>query len=343
MNRKLLFISLLLLASSALFMVGTVAAQTPVTAVVIAPEGPFTVGDPIELQLAITHPAGYHVIQPELPETWGDFIVRSQSPATTVTLDDGTEMTMFVIDTRLFAPGEFSTPSLTVSVTDGAGRLSEVTAAPVPVTLSSVLVEGDSELRDIKPQAELPFVNLLPWLAGGLLLAALATIAYLWWKRRQARLTLAAVDNRLPHEIALDDLRRIEQLGLPEQNRYKEHYTLVSDTIRIYIERTQGVPMLERTTGEIRSGLRSSALTASSTQQLIVFLEDSDLVKFSEFTPTEAEAYELITQARQIIEATKPVVITEEDLDDNLTPENNTPKDHTFSANGKMENIEVSA
>ncbi len=55
-------------------------------------------------------------------------------------------------------------------------------------------------------------------------------------------MALAAVDNRLPHEIALDDLTRIGQLGLPEQNRFKEHYTLVSDTIRIYIERTQGVP-----------------------------------------------------------------------------------------------------
>ncbi len=65
-------------------------------------------------------------------------------------------------------------------------------------------------------------------------------------------------------------------------------------------------------------------------------------MKFSKFTPTEAEAYELITEARQIVEATKPIVITKEDLDGNLT-ENNTPADHTFSANGKMKNIEVSA
>ena len=340
MNKRLVFIPLILLI--ALFMVGTAAAQAPITAVVIAPEGSFTVGDPVELQLAVTHPAGYQVIQPELPETWGDFIVKSQSPATTVTLEDGNEMTLFVIDTRLFAPGEFSTPAVTVSVTDGSGQLSEVTAAPVPVTLASVLVEGDSQLRDIKPQAEMPYLNLLPWIAGGLLLAVLAAAAYLWWKRRQARLALAAVDNRLPHEIALDDLTRIGQLGLPEQNRFKEHYTLVSDTVRIYIERTQGVPMLERTTGEIRSGLRSSSLTAASTQQLIHFLEDSDLVKFSEFTPTEAEAYELITEARQIVEATKPIVITKEDLDGSLT-ETNTPADHSFSANGKMKNVEVSA
>lgn len=322
--------------------VGAAAAQTSLTAVMIAPEGNFTVGDPVELQLAVTHPAGYHVIQPELPENWGDFFIHSLSPATTVSLEDGTEMTMFVIDARVFAPGEFNTPPLTVTVTDGAGQLSEATAAPVPVNLTSVLVEGDSELRDIKPQAELPFLNLLPWIAGGLILAVVISLAFLWWKRRQAKLALAAVDNRLPHEIAFDDLTRIGQLGLPEQQRFKEHYTLVSDTIRIYIERSQGVRMLERTTGEIRRGLRGTSLNEASTQKLINFLEESDLVKFSKFTPTEAEAYETITRARQIIEMTMPVVITEEDLDGHH-PANDRPADHAFSSNGKVKNVEVNA
>jgi hypothetical protein len=340
MKRSLALIPLLLIV---LFTAGVAAAQTPVTAILIAPEGPFTVGDPVELQLAVTHPAGYQVIQPELPEKWGDFLVKSQSPAATTTLEDGTEITTIVIDTRLFAPGEFSTPPLTISVTDGTGQLSEIAAAPVTVLLNSVLVEGDSELRDIKPQAELPYINFLPWIAGGLLLAVILATTFFWWKRRQARLALAAADNRLPHEVALDDLTRIGQLGLPEEQRFKEHYTLVSDTVRIYIERTQGVPMLERTTGEIRSGLRASTLTDASTRHLITFLEESDLVKFSKFTPTEAEAYELITEARQIVNETMPAAIEQTDLDDNSLTPTGKPSDRTFSANGKMKNMEVSA
>jgi hypothetical protein len=172
----------------------------------------------------------------------------------------------------------------------------------------------------------------------------------LWWKRRQARLALAAVDNRLPHEIALDDLARIRQLGLLEEGRVKEHYTLVSDTIRIYIERAYGVPMLERTTGEIRSSLRQSNLSQKNTRQVIVFLEESDVVKFSEFAPDRTSAHALIAQGRQIVEETKPIVITEDDLDNNLTPTNSpsggvSTKEppNSFSANGKMHNVEVSA
>jgi hypothetical protein len=349
MNRKFIFIPLLLLLT--LLAVGTVAAQTPLTATVTAPEGSFTVGDPVQLTLSVTHPQSHHVINPEIPQSWGDFVVKSQSPATTVDHGDGTATTTILIDARLFAPGEFSTPPLTVNVTDGAGQLSEVTAAAVPVLISSVLVEGDSELRDIKPQAELPFVNLLPWIAAGLLVAVFAAVALLWWKRRQARLALAAVDNRLPHEIALDDLARIGQLGLLEQGRYKEHYTLVSDTIRLYIERVYDVPMLERTTGEIRSGLRQSNISQKNTRQVLAFLEESDLVKFSNFAPDRASAYELIAQGRQIVEETKPIVISKDDLDNNLTTTNSPSGDgesmkeppNSFSANGKMHNVEVSA
>lgn len=339
MNKRLVFIPMLLLT---LFLwVGAAAAQASLTAVLIAPAGPFTVGDPIEIQLAVTHPPGYHVIQPELPETWGDFYVQSLAPAETAALEDGNEMTVMVIDARLFAPGEFSTPPLNVSVTDGAGQLLEVTAQPVPVNVASVLMQGDSELRDIKPQAELPFFNIVPWVAGGLLLAAMMGVAYLAWKRRQARLALADVDHCLPHEIALDDLTRIGQLGLPEQRRFKEHYTLVSDTVRIYIERTQNVPMLERTTDEIRAGLRRSTLSRENTRSLITFLEECDWVKFSEYIPAEAEAYEIITEARQIVEETRPLVITEADLDDNFKADNGS-KGHSFSANGKATNVEVS-
>ena len=342
--KKLSFIPLLLIA---LFLiVGVVGAQGEVTATVLGPQSPYTaqVGDPIELTLVVTHPAGYQVIAPELDEQWGDFVIRSQSPATTESNGDGTETTLIKLDARLFAPGDFSTPPLPITVTDGAGQLLEVTAAPATVTIPSVLVEGDTELRDIKPQVELPYVNLLPWIAGGLLLALLAGAAYYLWQRRQARLALAAVDNRLPHEIALDELDRIARLGLPEQGRFKEHYTLVSDTIRLYLERIYGIPMTERTTGEIAKVLQGTTMDRGTQRRVVVFLEESDLVKFADIVPSEAEAYELITQARMIIETTKPAPDNADYADGagGGSPDI-TDGARTFSSNGQNEKIEVGA
>ena len=223
----------------ALLMVGAAGAQGEVTATVLGPENPYsaTVGDPLELTLVVTHPAGYQVIAPELGEQWGDFIIRSQSPATTAANGDGTKTTIIVLDARLFAPGEFSTPPLPVTVTDGAGQLMEVTADPAPVTITSVLVEGDTELRDIKPQTETAVYESAA-LAGRRLAAgprwpAAATGSGSGARRawRWPRWTIAC---RI--EVALDELERIARLGLPEQKRFKEHYSMVTDTVRLYLE-----------------------------------------------------------------------------------------------------------
>jgi hypothetical protein len=341
MNKKLSLLPLMLIA--VLLFAGVAGAQGEVTATLLGPESPYTatVGDSLELTLVVNHPAGYQVIAPELGEQWGDFVIRSQSPATTGANGDGTETTIIVFDARLFAPGEFSTPPLPVTVTDGAGQLIETTAAPVPVTIMSVLVEGDTELRDIKPQAELPFMNLLPWLAGGLLLALAAGGGYLLWQRRQARLALAAIDNRLPHEVALDELNRIARLGLPEQKLFKEHYSMVSDTVRVYLERIYDVPMMERTTGEITTELQHTTLDRGTQRRVITFLDESDLVKFSDFVPSEAEAYELIAQGRMIVEATKPLEITAGNSDGGQPPAAVSAR--TFSENGQGDKIEVGA
>ena len=61
---------------------GPAAAQPagPVAATPSVPDGQFTVGDPVQLTLAVTHPAGYQVILPQIAPAWGDFTVVSQSP-----------------------------------------------------------------------------------------------------------------------------------------------------------------------------------------------------------------------------------------------------------------------
>lgn len=296
--QALMLIALLLLA------VAPVAAQGdgPVTATLSAPDGQLTVGDAVQLTLAVTHPAGYQVILPTLPDAWGDYAVVSQSPATVVDNADGTATTTMRIDARLFQPGVFTTPALEVSVTDGQGGLQTVMAAPAAVNVASVLQEGDSDLRDIKPQAVLPMPAAWPWVVAGLAAAAVVA-AVIWRARRREKL---AVDNRQADEIALDGLSRIEGLRLPQQGNFKEHYTLVSDIVRVYIERRYGIPTLERTTGEIRPDLAGVDMPPQVSALLIAFLQESDLVKFSRWTPDIDSAQQLLAHGRMIVQATRP-------------------------------------
>jgi len=302
-----------LLIAITLLAVPAAHATSPVEANISVEAGEFTVGDPIQLTLSVTHPDDHTVIVPELDENWGKLTIRAQSPASTVSNGDGTETTRQMIDVRLFAPGAYTTPPLAITVSDGQGVLTEVLAAPINLSVASVLIEGDTELRDIKPQIELPYSNLLPWVIGGIGATTIgAAIAYLWWRRRQARLALATVDNRPPHQVAMDELARIAELGLPEQGKFKAHYTLVSDCIRTYMERAYGIPVVERTTGEVQASMRQTDVAQDVTRVFISFLDESDLVKFSTFRPDTASAYRLLAHGREIIESTKPAVVADQ-------------------------------
>lgn len=301
--KKLLPLIALLLA---LILAGTAVAQTNATAAITADRADATVGDPIHLTVTVTHPAGTQAIFPQLDQQWGDFLVRQQSPVTTVSNADGSLTSTQTVDVRLFAPGAFLTPPLTITLADAGGQTSEINAAPINVTIQSVLVEGDTSLRDIKPQAALPFPASWPWMAAGL--AAVAAVV-VWFIYRRAKIML---DNRLPHEVALAVLADVERQQLAANGRFKTHYSLITDALRAYVEQTQGIPATDRTTRELKSELARTTLTERQAQQLLAVLEAGDLVKFARVTPTLAEAQTAVSEARQFIEETKPAPAAEE-------------------------------
>ena len=333
-------IPLLIFGIIGLAAAGSASAESLISAELVFEPGDFTVGDPVPLELTVNHPARYEVILPQLGGSWGDFLVHSQSAGTTISNPDGTETTFQTIDARLFSPGTFGTPPISISISDSTGQLSEIAVDPVSISIASVLVEGDTELRDIKPQAALPYANYLPWLIGLGILVLGSGAGYYLVQRRRKQHALAAVDNRLPHEVALDELIRVESLGLPGAGRFKEHYTLVSDCIRMYIEKTYHFPVMERTTGEIRSNLKRTKLSSAIADQFTNLLDESDLVKFSKFKPDLHSAHQMVVNGRDIVEQTKPEII-EIDAGENQNQLTSPPKNPKYGENSTNRNAEV--
>jgi hypothetical protein len=224
------------------------------------------------------------------------------------------ETTTQTIDVTLFAPGSYETPELPVTVRDEAGQVSRHVAGPVAFTVVSVLSEDDLELRDIRPQAGLPFPPVWPWIALAVVLAlALAIAGWVLYRRRLARRRLdetlaAAIDPRTPYEIAVDELARINALGLLDQGRFKEHYTLVSETLRAYVQGAFHIPALDLTTEELRASIVGAEVDPEHGRRMVKTLADSDLVKFARFRPETPEARKLTTEVRLVVDATRPVV-----------------------------------
>lgn len=274
---------------------------------------PITVGDQVTLRLQVRHAANAWVELPPVTEQWGDFEVLSQTEQRTVDNQDGTATTSKDIMVTMFIPGLYQTPGLNV-VHVRPDEVREELAAPiVQIQVTSILTE-DSTLQDIKPQANLPTPPLWPWILGGIWLAALAATLLasmaLWYYYRQRTPdveTAAAVpfiDTRPPHVIAYAELDRIAALNLPSNERYKEHYALISDCLRRYIEGRYNIPALEKTTAEVRDAFAYAGAPMYDVQSFMNILSDSDLVKFARYVPNPNDAYALIYQARDVVDRT---------------------------------------
>jgi hypothetical protein len=180
-----------------------------------------------------------------------------------------------------------------------------------------VLIEGDTELRDIKPQAATSAIPMWAWVVSGVLLV-IGGIAFVIYRRRSKR----TMPQLPPYEAALATLATIAGQNLPASGAYKAYYTLVTDALRQYVERRFGLPMLERTTDEIRRTLVNSDVPQPEWLRFYKMLTDADLVKFAKVTPDIDSANQLMRDAKLFVEATKPVVEEQETKSGSPTPRN---------------------
>jgi hypothetical protein len=284
-----------------------------------------TVGDLVELTLSVTHPEGYTVVFPPLPEVWDEYEVRVQNEPETVSNGDGSETTSQVIVVTLFAPGIHQTPGIHLTLRDNENQVIERVAPQLSLNVIPVLSPDDSALRDIKPQAELGLVLPLLWIGAGIL-AAILSLVIIWWAIAWLRKKLArepeifvpapVIDTRPAYIIAYEELDRIERLDLPGQGRFKEYYSLVTDCLRVYLGGMYSIPAIDLTTTETRQALNQSILAGDHAQEFVALFSEGDLVKFARFVPPRAEAQKAIGRARGLVDLTKIIEQPDDEEDE---------------------------
>ncbi|HWD93712.1 MAG TPA: hypothetical protein VG938_15335 [Verrucomicrobiae bacterium] len=158
-------------------------------------------------------------------------------------------------------------------------------------------------LRDIKPPVEFP--NIWLWIGIGavaLLLLALVVglILYFMMRRKNVPVTPPVPAHvRAKHKLQ----EALELIAQP-----KPFCTLVSDTVRFYLEERFTFRAPERTTEEFLHELQNTnLLLPDQKESLGEFLKSCDLVKFARYEPREIELRELHGSAVRLVEETEPV------------------------------------
>ncbi len=187
-------------------------------------------------------------------------------------------------------------------------RTLEVTTIPIDT--------ATYQMYDIKGPITYPvtFGEVIPWVALGLALLALAYMVYRMIRNRRENRSLLGkpIVKEPPHIAALRSLENIRQKKLWQNHQQKEYYTEITDTIREYIENRYSIPTFEKTTSEIVAELEAMDISGQEWNELKEMFSVADLVKFAKYSATEGENERAIPVAVRFVNVTYMTKLEEE-------------------------------
>jgi hypothetical protein len=187
---------------------------------------------------------------------------------------------------------------------------------PLFVTFTGIPIDPQGEIKDIKPPVYAPwkFEDFLPYLIALVVFAAL-TGAYLYYRKKKLQKEALYVPPKPalpPHEIALHQLRDLEEKKLWQRGKVKEFYSEATEILRRFFEGRWNIVALELTSDEILQQMKKIPESKPVEKEMISFFTTADLVKFAKYNPSPLDhenelkwAYEIV---RSMIPAPKTVV-----------------------------------
>ncbi len=267
---------------------------------------PSNVGDLLRYEVIVAFPRGITVNLP----TQLDF-----SPLHLVeTLDSGPEVTgaslrkTFTLTLQHFQPGEASVPAFALTTVDASGAIETVTVPSKSFVVQALLAneadpvrKGEDAPVSIAYPNERAEVGIYATLAGILL----ALIGWVVIRRFLRQPKVKPAPPPIPPDVvALSALDELEQGELIREDDLVPFYLQLTEIAKGYLEGRFGVPSLDRTTEEIRRDLlrRADSIAPLSADEVIAFLQRSDLVKFARFSPEEDEAGTALAEVRGMVQ-----------------------------------------
>ncbi len=179
----------------------------------------------------------------------------------------------------------------------------EVLSVPTDTSITKV--------KDIKAPFDEPFDWhwYLPYAYWGLAILAALIILIIVIRKLTKKGPIEIVIDDAPkvpaHITALETLEKIKQQAIWKDNKTKEYYSEIADTVRLYIEERFKINALELTSDEVIKVFKSQVVDSESKAKLTQILTLSDFVKFAKQIPIEVEHTLTLNNAFDFVKGTK--------------------------------------
>jgi hypothetical protein len=182
-----------------------------------------------------------------------------------------------------------------------------VLSNPVTITVHTVPVEQQSDIKDVKEPLTIPLDWKFILLIAGIVIIVLALAYYLYrrYKKKKAEQPIKKKIIRISaHVRALSALSNLENEKLWQKGLVKEYHSKITGIVRGYFEERFNLPALELTTSEQMQQLKKVSSAESILSTTNEFLNNADLVKFAKFQPLPSVNETMMKQAKEIVTQT---------------------------------------
>jgi len=313
MKRRILFVVLFVLLSGSLQLLK--AQEVKVKASIDSTH--MLIGDQMKLILEIEKPKKLDIRFPIVPDSLSKSIeVVKRLPIDTFKLEDKNwEKLSQSILISSFDSGSHVISPFYFKLKNGKLMDSVATKALMfkVLTMKIDTAKGPVDIK-LPYGAPVTLKEVIPYILGIILIAAILFFIfyYIRWKKKNVPLFSKPEKPAEPaHIIALRELDRIKAQKLWQQEKIKQYYSEVADTIRTYIENRFDIPAMEQTSSETIGIFKQNKelVAGSSVDQIQHILSLADLVKFAKYTPLADDNNQTLMNAYFFVEQTKKVEI----------------------------------
>lgn len=273
------------------------------------------VGDRFTLTIVISYDAALQVIPPAGGKKLGDLEVQSFHWGESEEISERRRRIKGEFQLWALNVGPTEIPPLTVLYQDSLGNGGEVVTSAITV---EVLSHFDPALDSLAPDPmREPIDNPLQisglyqsrdwmWYAGGAALISALALGWYFLRRREKE-AQEALDTRPPWEKAFERLAALRNTSLIAEERYKEYYSELTESLREFLGRICQIPALDMTTNELLSSLGDNTLVMGHQEKLADVLTRADIVKFARATPSPEQPSQDFDSSYEMISALSEV------------------------------------
>ncbi|MCX7798038.1 MAG: hypothetical protein N2249_05410 [Melioribacter sp.] len=219
------------------------------------------------------------------------------------------------IENRIYVFSKYDSASVTIpsykifyQVAGDSAKYS-IDVNPITITVSTLKVEPQKDIRDIKSPMKIP-LSLIVIILIVIIIIAVITLAYFiyrYFRSKKLSKNIIIEETKIPpHEIALNELKKLEEQKLWQKGLVKEYHSEITGIIRKYFEERFNFRALEMTTSEILACLSYLDEGKPILNLSNDFFNNADMVKFAKFEPMPIINEEMMKQAYKIVYDTIP-------------------------------------